>query len=531
MRRLGILLVPLLLLADAYGATKKPSHRVGSDDDRGCCGNGKEIKKIRKTALGIETIVEEIADLIDALDCSDSAIDGLQDQVNDINSLVDALLENGGGCCGLISTSLSFADIINAEIGEGAGSLTCCDTVSEIQSVLSIIDSKVDFIGTESCCNEVVQIASILDSIENKLLLFDTIDTAPCTATPITSPTPTTIGTSGHYCLTTGITGDSSAQAVITIDAADVYLDLNGQTVTMIEAQAPSTSQYGIEITSGNANIVITNGFIISSAPAPMTAYDVASAGIFAAVTNNVVIKNVTVSGLGLGENGGDVAEGIYLATASNMTVDNVIVSGFAFDSIVLDNSTNCIVSNSTFYGNGLTGVFITDGSEWNLIENCVAKQMHLVGDTDPIFVAGFQIDSGCSNNTISSCVSDSNGAGTGFLLGASTGSYAAMNAVGAGNVVLRCTASGNPYGFFVVSDTARTQLIKECIAINNDTGFAELPDDPTMSIIEFVSNAAVQNTIDYDDPANPVYHTPESVNHSVSTSTGPSYWSNIFTQ
>ncbi len=180
-----------------------------------------------------------------------------------------------------------------------------------------------------------------------------------------------TISQSGPYFLTSDIS--VSAGDAITIAASNVWLDLNGYTVTSTAASATGT---GILISGGPRNITITNGFIASG---------VAQAGGVFSGTGfnngisyagnlpfNVRVTGVSVAGckqyginLGAGQQNTTVVEActVYIAGTAGIVANDVSHSS-AYDcgqnGILADTVSDCY-GQITGAGSGVNAVTATN--------------------------------------------------------------------------------------------------------------------------------------------------------------------------
>lgn len=175
--------------------------------------------------------------------------------------------------------------------------------------------------------NNSILIASLLDGV-----------TELCVATPITAPT--TINTSGIYCLANAING------TITINQNDVVLDMNGFRIQ-------NAAGNGIVINSNKSWITIKNGII---GPVLTDAIQINS-GCFGITVENVEAREST--------------RGINCTSAHHVTVQNCDFSSNT-TGLQTTNSYNVMVDNSTFLRNTNAGLsFVTSSS--SVVTNCIA--------------------------------------------------------------------------------------------------------------------------------------------------------------
>jgi len=136
---------------------------------------------------------------------------------------------------------------------------------------------------------------------------FETAQTV--TATPITT-VPFVITTSGNYYLPANLTGTAAAGAAITIAASQVYLDLNGRTVS---DSTPTNFAFGI-LVFNQVDVTIQNGDI-----------DNYYIGVFFSPNSTDVNAKNTAKNLRLNNNGIGV---FSLSGTSNLVKDCIIDGG-----------------------------------------------------------------------------------------------------------------------------------------------------------------------------------------------------------
>jgi hypothetical protein len=136
---------------------------------------------------------------------------------------------------------------------------------------------------------------------------FETAQTV--TATPITT-IPFVITTSGNYYLPANLTGTAFAGAAITITASQVYLDLNGRTIS---DSTPTNFAYGI-LVFNQVDVTIQNGDI-----------DNYYIGVFFSPNSTDVNAKNTAKNLRLNNDGIGV---FSLSGTSNLVKDCIIDKG-----------------------------------------------------------------------------------------------------------------------------------------------------------------------------------------------------------
>jgi len=136
---------------------------------------------------------------------------------------------------------------------------------------------------------------------------FETAQTV--TATPITT-IPFVITTSGNYYLPANLTGTAAAGAAITITASQVYLDLNGKTIS---DSTPTNFAYGI-LVFNQVDVTIQNGDI-----------DNYYVGVFFSPNSTDLNAKNTAKNLRLNNDGIGV---LSLSGTSNLVKDCIIDGG-----------------------------------------------------------------------------------------------------------------------------------------------------------------------------------------------------------
>ncbi len=321
-----------------------------------------------------------------------------------------------------------------------------------------------------------------------------------------------TISTSGAYCLSEDLISGKN----ITIDASDVYLDLNGHTISNV---LPLGS--AIRMTQGQQRITIANGTI-----------DSCLIGIDGSQNENVTISDVRIS---------NVITGIGLQSTSNIFISNISISQFNDYGIILSECSyaqmkNCIIQNFTQptvgtgyafqarnqtaqlvklaisdctaigdQGSGsVAGFFINNlNTDPSIIvfKNCISKNFNSYGfrcasenSSIPIICqnctasnnlqAGFYIS--CSAGTFQNCIANKNNIGF-YGIGTVTPSTTGMNDC----LLENCNAHDNVASGFDFTTVGPNNVVKNCLATNNNVGFNTASDNTAL----YYFNTAIFNT------------------------------------
>ena len=272
-----------------------------------------------------------------------------------------------------------------------------------IGSTLDIIESKLcngsfDLsILSPPLCSKIEIITGISEETVSKLsVATDELDLlTACAATAIMSPT--TITSSGIYCVANPITGE------IAIQADDVVVDLNNYVVTG-----------DVSIAAGQTRITIKNG-VIDNDNAQGNAL-IANAGATDISVQNVVAKNALV-GINFDQVIGGLIEGCTL-THNTTGVQLMESHKIVFESCIADcnlnagfdllsSTTNCFIdckalstgqSNNQLAGQ-ICGFVSADGYG-NIFERCIANSTQGLSTTGfNSLIAGFALrgSEGCS--------------------------------------------------------------------------------------------------------------------------------------
>ncbi len=311
---------------------------------------------------------------------------------------------------------------------------------------------------------------------------------------------PTTISTSGVYCLNENLFATSCDQisALVTISSSDVMINLNGFTLT--------GGRRGIQINPNLQNIMIQNGAIINS---DLEAVYV-SPGVKIVQLTDLQIINANQSKCGLGI-GGVVFAGLDNNRISDSLIKNVAVTdtvgrGFSLEftdnTKIVDSSALSILNTTNTSGMGfliigdnnllennkaahiLTTVtnlssygFLIAGSVGTIIKNSQASFISTIAPAGDAL--GFSVEA-CGCTLLEHCVSQDNSA-----LPAAAMPVTASNAVGFRSIsstetrffdCVAChnnsTAAGIGHGF-VLGGTLLAQAdlrdcISECVSLSN---------------------------------------------------------------
>ena len=245
---------------------------------------------------------------------------------------------------------------------------------------------------------------------------------------------PFEIISTGSYYLTEDLLTTGNIDAIITINAENVSIDLNGYTINCFSELGAATA--GITAPFGEGH-TIRNGAI-------MTAIDY---GINASLAAQVLVENIRVAGIISGAGAG-IRTGSDSVVRNCRSTDNGALGFWIGQAGVVDGCTasgndvrgfdlafGCVLRDSTMRGNG-EGVNAQPGC---LIENCVARNNSGHG----IFCEDGTTVRGCSSS-----INDDRGIH-----------------VGDGSLVANCSAFDNDTGIF-----ASNSLVIGCTALFNDT-------------------------------------------------------------
>ncbi len=329
-------------------------------------------------------VVDVDIDLLSVSDVLCSKIEAIDFSVADVNVNVSGLDELFSEQSALLCSKL---DVINTNV---------IDVDEDVQTAQAVLCSKIELVDSQ------------LDVIESK------IDRSVlCDPIPITGPT--TITSSGFYCVANDITTAAATPAgIISIQANDVTIDLNNHTVESTNTVPTSD----VILAIGFSNITIENGTV----RAVRTEGGIGGGeGVEIRNGENIVIRNVLSEAdngifllfidTGLIENCEfrSCRNGLLLGNCANIVVDssnsiNALNSGFN-----LSLTTTCCLrdckalstgkDNSTTANAFIFGFSSFNGSG-NIFERCIANATQALSTTDfNSVVAGFALrgDEQCS--------------------------------------------------------------------------------------------------------------------------------------
>ncbi len=264
-----------------------------------------------------------------------------------------------------------------------------------IPSQLDVIESKID---ASSCSINTENIESQLDVIESKIdaLTFSTSSNL-CGPTAILAPT--TISTSGIYCVADTINGS------IAIAASDVFLDLNNYVV-----------MDGVSVAAGLTNIAISRGTIRAGSSADALTIGNGCTNI---ILSDLVTQN-GVRGIALTNVVGGSIEscemtmngtGLALYGSSKIDVKECVATCNTHEGFSLvASSTNTFINcksietgqgNSNIFNTIVAG-FISTNGYGNIFERCIANATQAFSTTDSnSIVAGFALRGSESSSKI----------------------------------------------------------------------------------------------------------------------------------
>ncbi|MEJ2367661.1 MAG: right-handed parallel beta-helix repeat-containing protein [Acidobacteriota bacterium] len=258
----------------------------------------------------------------------------------------------------------------------------------------------------------------------------------------------TVIQASGSYYLTRDLDGTALSSDVITIQADDVTLDLNGHTLTAAAGYAGVSCDLHSNVTVRNGSVSGgTYGISLTSCSSiridHISASGFASAGIYAVSTSgnpdiSGVIEHCSMDA------GGASVKGILVEQASALVIrDNDMANASGDDGIYAYNSNGLDIAGNGVRGFG-TGIFVY------LCNNCRIENNTASNNTG----AGIEFDG--NDNLV-----------RGNTTNANTGSaYAGIDVMGGGfNVIAENTASRNGgYGIHLNLNGANVFLLNRTL-------------------------------------------------------------------
>ncbi len=354
------------------------------------------------------TVVSQL-DAIQSLQGTiDSDIDAIADDIFIMNSKLDRIGSE-------IEVALSEADAAQA------GSID----LSAIDQSLFTISSKLDIPEPT--------LASITDEC---LCLLSPCQGCPITATDIGS-TGTTIAQSGSYYLATYVNANTGSATAITIDADNVTLDMNNNTIRR------SSDGNTIEITANHSNIVIKNGFIRNN-----------TGGLRGILVkegcSNITFEDMVVIGTGSTNDGVEFEQNCSDIIINECTFSRSGTHGLLFNDASGTACSRIIITESNFNENGGSGIKMNNCT--NVSANWLALSLNAQHGVEANTVSNF---------SFTNCHVTEN-SGDGFYLNASTKGQLKDNVV-QNNVGVSST------GIELVS-TASVAIIAN-LSASNDTG------------------------------------------------------------
>jgi len=258
-----------------------------------------------------------------------SQLDAIDQLEQSIDSNIDILFDD-------TAVMQSKFDRIDSEI-EVASSLA--DNLSGGVIDLSAVDQSLFTISSKLDPIEPV-LASITDEC---LCLISPCQGCPITATDIGS-TGTTIRQSGSYYLVTYVDANTSSASAITIDADNVTLDMNNNTIRR------SSDGNTIEIAANRSNIVVKNGFIRNNA-----------AGLRGILVRqgcrNITFEDMVVIGTGSTSDGVEFEQNCSEIVINECTFSRSGTHGLLINDAAGTACTRIVITESNFNENGGSGI------------------------------------------------------------------------------------------------------------------------------------------------------------------------------
>jgi hypothetical protein len=378
-----------------------------------------------------------------------------------VDSKIDA-------CCFSLESKLDNLSI--CATCDLSGTFTVLNTIeSSIDACCFSLESKLDNLTVSSTCDlsgtftVLNSIESSIDaccfSLESKLDMLVT-SSITCAATPIYGPT--TITTSGTYCLAQNIIQDPTF-AVIEIAVSNVALNLNGHTVSNL-----ASGGVGIQVDHNINNVVIENGIIQASMDALNTGTGIYLQSVGSGTgPTNVRLEKLSITGW---------YDGIDAFDFNGLVIEDISSSAnknYGLSISTSDNSASLEVRNSVFNQNSYgVNLAVAKGIRF---ENCLF-------DENTLFGASI---SECTCVEVANCtasglpiVSNVCGSGrAGFFIELCT------------NVVLKENfACCYQYGYWIISSSA-TCLINNVAKGNCNDGFQVLGSTSPITLRGNTSN------------------------------------------
>jgi hypothetical protein len=537
-------------------------------------------EKVSSGFSELETSVEEIAGDISGLQLTiDSRLDVIEDTLDDCCFSLESKLDNltVSASCDVSSISSKLDDCcfsLESKLDNLTVSASCsasCDfggTFTVLAAIESILETCCSSLGDslfglngnvtggfntvnsklDECCfnleskldNLTVSASCDLTLVESKLddccfSLESKLDNLSCSAsacapTPVTGPT--TITTSGIYCLAQNIiySGILTPNPVIAINTSNVVLDLNGYSIEVTNDSAPGL---GIGTNSTiNSDIIIKNGSIIqTSGSKTHHGIDMNFGG------NNILLEKLVITGwsIGIFENGVNglhineinatnngtglqISCGNSSITQSNgNTIRNSIFNSNSANGVTFVTCSDFIFDECHFDNNSNNGISITGGMCIEFYNCSAIGNTGLSVSLPQLHPAGFYVQDS-ADFVIKSCFACSN-AGDGFLIQAATANTSGC--------IFNSTAKANSMSGFETDSTAPFMLdllAQGNTSFENDNGY----DNSATGTQQYFTNVAFNNTANNYTGSN--QNPPFFVNGlaPVSASSANNYWQNV---
>ncbi len=315
----------------------------------------------------------------------------------------------------------------------------CVGTFTALQSVQDTICSKIDVLDDvlNNCCFTTV---SKIDDLTCCYTIASKLDTLSlCQPIALTiDQNGTTIATSGSYALINEVSLNIGSN--ITINANDVFFDLNNHRIT---------GGQGIIISPNNNRVTVQNGYIISSATSGI---------LLAGLNEDVLLDTININATSVG---------ITCTNQTNIVMSNLNISSVDFGILATscNNSTiqNCsIVGKSD--GSSTNGIAFNPGSEI-VLNNCWTVKQTTVDS----FASGFNILN-VSSLLMEGCVACNNlgaaATSAGFIIQDTLSSFVQKH------ILKRCTSQVNSsHGFLITNGGATTSFytLENCTALGKN--------------------------------------------------------------
>ena len=327
-----------------------------------------------------------------------------------------------------LNTAQSRADFTNSRIDfislttDQSGTFSVINALSTVnQDIISNIDviqqnmdavNNLPYKQTFTVMNDILSKLSQVDSLMDELLVTVTVlnPLQNCLGTPLynTNFPPAsgyTISSGGRYYLAEDIRFAPSANNVNMITlantASNVYLDLNGKTVTQTNGDTITGNKAITSPVGAKRNVVIANGAI----------RDFSSEALFIGGNGgitNLLVQDIFVENIGMGNSNADA----FNIKAGNNPCRNVIfrnitiASTFIGDGFDLEECTNVLMENCKIYNIGYggagNGILIQLGSDNYIIKDCIIDK---ISTGDCIAITDDSGASPATNILIENCI------------------------------------------------------------------------------------------------------------------------------